>query len=84
MRSMVLARAQRVQRRQQKVPGFRGRQRGLNGLEVAHFAQQDHVRRLPERRAQRVREVRRVQRDFALANDSTSGAGAGTRSDPPA
>ena len=50
--------ALRVQRREDEVAGLGGGQRGRDRLEVAHFADEDHVGVLAQRSAQRVRERR--------------------------
>ena len=42
-----------VQRRHRQVAGFGQLERGFHRLEVAHFADEDHVRVLAQRRAQR-------------------------------
>ena len=47
---------ERVQRREDQVAGLGGEQRRLNRFEVAHFADQDDVRVLTQRAAQRLRE----------------------------
>ena len=47
----------RVQRREHQVAGDRGAQADLGGFLVAHFADQDDVRILAQRRAQDAREV---------------------------
>ena len=53
----------RVQRGEDEVAGLRGGERGGDGLEVAHLADQDHVGILTQRRAQRRRRTtaRRVR-----------------------
>ena len=48
--------------------GFRGFQRNFDGFLVAHFADQDYFRRLPQRGAQCQREAGRVAVKFALMN----------------
>ena len=45
-----------VQRAEHQVAGFRGGQRQADGLQVAHFADQDDVRVFAQRRAQRLGE----------------------------
>ena len=47
---------------------------------IAHFADDDHVRRLAERRAQRGGEVGRIDADLDLLDEAASGARARTRS----
>ncbi len=49
--------------------GLGGEQAGFDRLEVAHFADEDDVRILPQRAAQRLRERPRVDRDLALVDD---------------
>ena len=49
--------------------GLGGEQAGLDRLEVAHFTDQDDVRVLTQRAAQRLREGARVDRDLALVDD---------------
>ena len=55
-----------------QVPGFRGGEHGGHGFRIAHFAHQDHVRRLPQDAAQRVDEVRRIVSDFDLLDDGAA------------
>src|SRR5467141_3988860 len=50
--------------------GFRGEQRRGNGLQVAHFADQNHVRVLTKSSAQRGGKVRGVHFDFALIDEA--------------
>ena len=64
-----LGRVERVQRREHEVAGFGGEQAGFDRLEVAHFADQNDVRILAQRAAQRLRERARVDRDLALVDD---------------
>ena len=59
----------RVQGRHDQVAGLGRRERGLDGLEVAHFADQDDVRVLAQRGAQRGREAVGVDADLALVHD---------------
>ena len=66
---MVLAAPGGVQRAEHQVPRFRRRDRGVNRLQVAHFADQNHVRVLPQHAPQRFGEVRHVHADFALGDD---------------
>ena len=63
-------RALRVQRPEDEVTGLGGGQRGRDGLEVSHLAEEDHVRVLTERSAERVGESRRVLADLALVDDA--------------
>ena len=58
--------------REDQVAGLGDRQRGLDGLEVAHLADQHHVRVLPEDVLERVLEGRGVGADLALVHDRTS------------
>ena len=60
----------RVHRREHQVAGLARRQRDAHRLGIAHLADHDHVRRLPHRRAQRGREVGRVDADFNLLDDA--------------
>ncbi len=62
--------ALRVQRREDQVARLGGGQRGADGLEVAHLAEEDHVRVLAQRRAQRLGEGRSVLADLALGDDA--------------
>ncbi len=50
--------------------GFGGEQRGGNGFEVAHFADQDDVGILTQSGAQRGGKVRGVNFDFALVDEA--------------
>ena len=52
--------------------GFRRGQRRGHGLGIAHFAHQDHVRRLPHNAAQRDGEVRRIAAHFDLLDHRTA------------
>ena len=61
---------ERVQGGENQVAGFGGEQRGGNGFEVAHFADQNHVGVLTQGGAQRGREVRGVDFDFALVDEA--------------
>ena len=60
----------RMQRRKDEVTGLGGGERGRDRLEVTHLAEEDHVRVLPQRRAQRLGEARSVSADLALRNDA--------------
>ena len=53
-------------------PGFGREQRRFDGLEVAHFADEDDVGILAQRAAQRVRERARVDRHLALVDDRSA------------
>ena len=68
MRSTVLDGVDGVQRGEHQVPRLRGRQRDLDRLAVAHLADEDHLRRLAQGRAQREREGRRVAVQLALVD----------------
>ena len=70
MRSIVDGRALRVQRPEDEVAGLGRGQRGRDRLEVAHLADEDHVRVLAERRFQGLAEARRVRADLALVDDA--------------
>jgi hypothetical protein len=59
-----------VQRSEHEVAGLGCGQRGRDRLEVAHLADEDHVGVLAQRRAQGVRERRRVGPDLALVDDA--------------
>ena len=65
-----LRRALGVQRREDEVARLGGGQRGRDRLEVAHLADEDHVRVLAERGAQALGERRRVLADLALVDDA--------------
>jgi hypothetical protein len=60
----------RVQRAEHEVARLGGRQRQADGLEVAHFADQDVVRVLAQRAAQRVGERQRVRSQLALVDQA--------------
>ena len=49
-------------------PGLRRRDRRLDRLQVAHFADQDHVRVLPQGAADRLGETGHVHADFPLVD----------------
>ena len=57
-----------VQSGHDEVPGFRGFQRNLNGLAIAHFANQDHFGRLAQSGPQRQAEARGIAVQLALVN----------------
>ena len=59
-----------VQRAEGQVAGFRDAQRRFDGLQVAHFADQHHVRILTQRGAQRVGEALGVGVHFALVDQA--------------
>ena len=66
MRSNGFRSVNRVQGGHQPASGLRRFQRHFDGFPVAHFANQDHFRRLPQRRAKRQRKRGRVHMQFAL------------------
>ena len=70
MRSIVPGRALRVQRAEDEVAGLGRGHRGRDRLEVAHLADEDHVRVLAQRAAQALGERRRVDADLALVDDA--------------
>ena len=70
MRSMVLAADDGMQRGEHQVSGFRGGQRQADGFDVAHFADQDVVGVLAQRRTQRLVEAVRVAMHFALVDQA--------------
>jgi hypothetical protein len=59
-----------VQRRERQVARLGDGQRGLDGLQVAHLAHQQHVGVLAERVLERAREALRVGADLALVDDA--------------
>ena len=63
-----LGRVDRMQRGQHQMAGLGGFHRDLDRLDVAHLADEDDLRRLPERRPQRERESLGVRADFALVD----------------
>ena len=69
-----------VQRREHEVAGLRDGERGLDGLGVAHLADEDDVRVLAERRAQRPLERVAVDADLALVDGGALVTSARTRS----
>ena len=71
----------RVERGEHQVPRLGRLERDFHRLLVADLADEDDVRILPERRAQRRREARRVEADLALADARHLVACAETRSD---
>ncbi|ENO74969.1 twitching motility protein PilT [Thauera sp. 63] len=62
-----------VQRAEHEVAGFRRGQRQADGLQVAHFAHQDHVRVLAQGGAQRVVEGHGVAVHLALVDQAALG-----------
>ena len=65
-----LGRVDRVHRREDEVAGLGRLERGLRGLGVAELADQDHVRVLAQRAAQRLAERLGVEPDLALVDDA--------------
>src|SRR5580658_4618521 len=61
--------AVRVERREDEVPRLADGERRLDGLEVAHLADEDDVRVLPEDVFERVLEPRRVRPHLSLVDD---------------
>ena len=57
-----------VERREHQMAGFRRGQRDFDRLAVAHLADQNHLRRLTQRRPQRERERRRIGVQLALVH----------------
>ena len=70
IRSMVLARAGRMQRGEYQMPGLRRCHSDRDRLKITHLAQQDHIRTLPQRRPQSHHVTLRVGTDLALAHDA--------------
>src|SRR5262249_41958326 len=56
-----------------EVAGFWDRERGLDGLPVAHLADQDHVGILSQHLAERLREAGRVAGDLTLGDETAPG-----------
>ena len=75
-----LGRAGGVQRAEDQVARFRRRDGRFDRFQVAHFTDQNHVRVLAQRAAQRFGEVRHVHADLALRDDAPSCACDNTRS----
>ena len=65
-----LGRIDGVQRGEHEMAGLGGLQGGLRRLCVAKLADEDHVRVLTQRSAQRLLEVHRVEPDLALVHDA--------------
>src|SRR3954451_11821627 len=59
-----------VKRREDQVAGLGRGQRGLHRLQVAHLADEDHVRVLAEGRLERLAEALRVGAQLALVDDA--------------
>ena len=70
MRSIVAGGALRVERAEDEVARLGRGERGRDRLEVAHLADEDHVRVLAQRRAQALGEADRVDADLALVDDA--------------
>ncbi len=70
MRSIVPERALGVERAEDEVAGLGRGERRRDRLEVAHFAEEDHVGVLAKRGAERQAEARRVGADLALVDDA--------------
>ena len=70
MRSTVCDGVLRVQGGEDEVAGLGGGQRRLDRLEVAHFADEDHVGVLAKRGLERHREADRVAADLTLVDDA--------------
>ena len=70
-----LRRIGRVQRREDEVAGLGRGDRGRHRLQIAHLADEDHVRILPQHVAQRVGERARIDADLALLDDAASCCG---------
>ena len=72
-----------VQRGEDEVAGLRGGERHLRRVAIADFADQDHIRVLPQAVLQAVGEGQHVDADFALRDDRVRAcAGTGTRPVP--
>ena len=52
------------------MPRFGSRERDTHGLRITHFADDYHIRSLPQRGAERRRKVRSVDADFHLLNQA--------------
>src|SRR6267378_1205395 len=63
-------RGARMQRAEHEVSGFGAGQREADGLEIAHFAHEDHVRVLAQGAAQGIGERQRVRSDLALVDQA--------------
>src|SRR5258708_26329281 len=63
-------RVESVQSGQHEVAGFGGEQRGGDSFQVAHFADQNHVRVLTQSGAQGGGKICRVHFDFALVDET--------------
>ena len=62
-----------MQRAEHQVAGLGRGERQADGLQVAHFAHQDHVRVLAQRRAQGFGEAQRVAMHLALVDQALLG-----------
>src|SRR5205807_9864215 len=63
----------RSQRAEHQMTGLGGGERQADGLQVAHLADQDHIRILAQRRAQRLAEAERVAMHLALVDETALG-----------
>ena len=70
MRSIVCGGVLGVQGGEHQVAGLRRGDRGADRLEVAHLADEDHVRVLAQRGLQRVGEAGGVGAELALVDDA--------------
>ena len=59
-----------MQRRQRQVARFRNAQGRFDGLQIAHFTDEHHVRILAQRRAQGLSKTTRVSIDFTLVDET--------------
>jgi hypothetical protein len=66
MMRVKVSEASKCASRENQMPGFGGDQRGFDGFQIAHFADQNHVRVLAQRAAQGFGKRARVNVDFAL------------------
>jgi len=69
IRLIVLGRVERVQRREDEVAGLGRRQRGRDGLRVAHLADEDDIGVLAQHASERRPEVGGVGTDLTLVDD---------------
>ena len=60
-----------MQRAEDEMTRLRCGERGGDGLEVAHLADEDHVGVLAQRSLERFGERRRIRSDLALVDDAT-------------
>ena len=66
IRVSVSGASSRVQRREHQMAGFGGDEGRLDRLEVAHFADQDHIRVLTQAAAKRLGKITRIDIDLTL------------------